>query len=400
MQALQGKPQTSEELAAWLGTSDRTIRRRLKVLPVIAKKDNRRIIYSLASPGATIEPSECPNQKKMDTERDTKGTPKTAKKGLSLSQCIVRELQSEPDRTFVILDLVDRTGGSYDSVKRTLLRLSSTGKGGGPVRKLKHGMYQHDPEKESDSLQAFARLDNWKFENVRFVKSVPMGAQGGVVSLSETVPEPAKGTLSDLSQSVPHPDVPYPWTAPTGQLVTWEDYPNGTQVITIAANGSPPLSPGELILFIESSLKHFGFDDSWTLTSLESNIDSRYHRFDGSYSLQAFEGVIWKAYQHGYVGRIEIADRRTHTLRETMDFLHSSANTFDGQGIIRQIKGMDERLTRCEKTASHVVTIVAKIRDEPCRGPTPSRKKAHQQGFGTAADLRKQEAKQAEGIAR
>ena len=397
MQTLQEKPQTSGELAARLSYSDRQIRRTLKILPVTRTKDKRRILYSPSSPIAKQPLPDCTNQKKRDTERDTKGTPKTAKKGQSLSQCIVRELQSEPDRTFVILDLVDRTGGNYDSVKRTLLRLSSTGKGGGPVRKLKHGMYQHDPEKESDSLQAFARLDNWKFENVRFVKSVPMGAQGGAVSLSETIPEPAKGTLSDPSQSVPHDG--YPLKLPTGHLVTWEDYPNGTQVICISANGSPPISPGEAILIIEGNIKTWGLDETWTCTSIETNIDSRYHRFDGSYSLKVVEGVIWKAYQHGYVGRIEIANRRTHTLRETMDFLHSMANTFDGQGIIRQVKGMDERLTRCERIASHAVTIAAKIRDEPGRSPTASRKKAQQPGFSTAADLRKQEAKQAGAIA-
>ena len=72
MEVLQGKPQTSEELAARLGTSDRTIRRRLKVLPVTTKKDNRRIIYYPASPGATPVPPDCINQEKRDTEGDVK----------------------------------------------------------------------------------------------------------------------------------------------------------------------------------------------------------------------------------------------------------------------------------------------------------------------------------------
>lgn len=340
---------------------------------------------SLPIPGTT---------QKGDTERDTKGTPKTGKKGLSLSQCIVREMQNEPDRSFVVRDLVDRTGNSYSSVKRNLARLSSDGKGAGPIRRITHGMYQFAPEKESNSLQVLVRSDKWKFENIRFTTSVPLGARGGVVSLSETVHEPAKGTLSDSSQSVPHTDVPYPWTTPTGHLVTWEDYQNGTQVISISANGSPPLSPGEALLIIDD-IKESGMDESWTCTSIEANIDSRAHIITGSHSLQLIEGVLLKAYQHGYNARIEIADRRKVPMKEIMNLFHTMANTFDGQGIIRQVKGMDERVTRCERKASHAITIAAKVRDEPGRGPTPSTKKAQQPGFSTAANLRKQEAKQA-----
>jgi len=325
---------------------------------------------------------------KGDTERDTKETPEKGKRGLSLSQCIVREMQSEPDRSFVVRDIVEMTGGSYHSVKRILARLSSTGKGAGPVRRNKPGLYQFALEKERDSLQALARSGNWKVENLTFVS---LGAQGGVVSLSETVPEQAKGTPTDSSQSAPHTG--YPWNLETGHKITWEDYQNGTQVIHISANGSPPLSPDHALTLI-GSVKNWGMDESWKCNSLEINIDSRAHRIDGSYSLQLIEGVLLKAYQHGYVSRIEIADRQTHSMREITDFLHSMANTFDGQGIIRQVKGMGERLTRVEKKASHALDEAVKVRDGPGRNPTSSRKKAKEPGFSTAANLRKQEVKQ------
>ena len=251
----------------------------------------------------------------------------------------MRVMRKEPYRSFMVIDIVEMTGGNYHSVKRNLARLSSDGKGAGPIRRITHGLYRFAPEKESNSLQDLVRSDKWKFENIRFTTSVPLGARGGVVSLSETVPEPAKGTLSDSSQSVPHPDVPYPWTAPTGHLVTWEDYQNGTQVISISSNGSPPLRPGEALLII-GDLKDQGMGDSWTCVSIEANIDSRAHIITGSHSLQLIEGLLLKAYQHGYNARIEIADRRKVPMKEITNLFHTMANTFDGQGIIRQVKGM------------------------------------------------------------
>ena len=141
-------------------------------------------------------------------------------------------------------------------------------------------------------------------------------------------------------------------------------------------------------------LRKSGMDDSWKCTSMEANIDSRYHRIDCSYAVQLIEGLILKVYQHGHNARIEIADRRNVPMREIMNFFHTLANTIDGQGIIRQQKSMDERITRCERKASQAITIAAKVRDEPGSGPTPSKKKAPQPGFTTAANLRSQETKQ------
>jgi hypothetical protein len=117
-----------------------------------------------------------PTTSPKDMEGDEKGALKSGKRGLSLSQCIVEVLRAEPERAYVIRDLVEQTGGCYNSVKRTLLRLSSSRKGSGPVRKVGHGLYQYDPCKEQDSLQALVRSGNWKIENLTFVS---LGAQGG-----------------------------------------------------------------------------------------------------------------------------------------------------------------------------------------------------------------------------
>lgn len=302
-----------------------------------------------------------PTLPKGDTERDTKGIPETGKKGLSLSVCIVGVLRSEPDRPFVVRDLVDRTGGIYHSVKRILSRLASKGKGAGPVRRVKPGLYQYDPLKESDSLRALARSNNWKIENLVFVS---LGAHPIPVSLSETVPEQAKGTPSDPSQTTPHPNVPYPWNLDTGQLITWEDYQNGTQVIRISANGAPPISPDHAITLI-GGLKNFGMDDSWKCVSLEVNVDSYRHRIDASYSLQTIEGLFLKAYQHGYNTRLEIADRRgIVSAREVLELFHGMAGGMEGKETLRTVKAFETRLQKAEKDARLGLSIATKERDK------------------------------------
>ncbi|MDD4136953.1 MAG: hypothetical protein PHT99_03545, partial [Methanoregula sp.] len=351
MEALQGKPQTSEELAARLGTSDRSIRRRLKLLPVIAKKDNRRKIYSPSSPGPTktlpdegihppsilvaIEQEAPANSEKRDNEGDTKGTPENEKKGLSLSLCIVGVLRSEPDRPFVVRDLVDRMGGSYDSVKRVLARLSSTGKSSGPVRRVRHGMYQYAPEKEQDNLQALARSGNWKIENLAFV---PLMVYPTPVSLSEPLPGQAKGTPSDTR--IPIPKTGYPITLPTGHTVSWDQYENGNQIIRISANGAPPMSPDTALILID----RLGIDDTWKCVSLELNVDSYKHRIDSSYSLQTIEGLLLKAYQHGYNTRVEVADRREVSVREVLDLFHAIAGGIQNRQALREMDSLRKEI--------------------------------------------------------
>jgi hypothetical protein len=163
------------------------------------------------------------------------------------------------------------------------------------------------------------------------------------VSLSEPAPDPAK--------SVPYESViSYQWTAPTGHRVIREDYPStGTGVISISANGAPPLSPDALLMLISRLRESAVLDDSCNCISIEANIDSRYHRIDGSYAVQLIEGVLVKMYQHGCSARLEVADRRTVPLREVLNLFRSLTNTFDVQGIIRQNKKIEERVSRCER---------------------------------------------------
>lgn len=300
------------------------------------------------------------------TQSCTEVTPNNATKLLSLSADIVQVLQSEPDRIFLIQDFVDRTGGTRPAIKTALSRLSSGGKKSGPVRRIERGMYQYDPAKEHKSLMALGQSGNWKTENLTFVTKE---AYPSTVLLSGTVPEASKVTKPNSRLPTPHAN--YPWTLPTGHLVTWDDYENGTQVIRISANGAPPLSP-DTVLLILSRLRDFGMDDNWNCVSLELNVDSRKLRIDASYSLQLIEGVLLKTYQHGYNARLEIADRRNVPVREVMELFHVISVGLGGNEALREVKTLNTRIQRIEKMLSYKVNIAPKSVDRSYKDSTHS----------------------------
>ena len=325
---------------------------------------------------------------KGDTEGDTQGTPK---KGQSLSQCIVRELESEPDYDFTILDVCDRTGIPNGTVKRTLNRLSSPGKGSGKVRKVGRGLYRYYPEKGGDSLQDLARSGEWKLENLCFTTSVPLGAHPTPVSPSEPIPEQAKGTPSDPCIPVSLPG--YPWHLPAGQLVTWDKYENGTQMIRLSANGAPPFSPDHVLTLIDIFRKHGLDPEKWECTSQEINKDGQNIRIDASYSLPVMEGIWIKVYQHGYNARIEVANRRTVSMREVMDFIHGISGGINLQETRKEMKAIGDRVQQAERTAHLAYSIAAKVRDKPNDikqdNPPTSPAKGQYAGFTTASQLQR-----------
>lgn len=284
--------------------------------------------------------------------------------------------RQEPDRKFTALDFVQRFHVKPSAVRQALSRLAKTGKGGGPVRRLAPGIYQYDPTKEDTSLQAVLRFDNCKFENLLFVTKRAQGVVGSHANLN---PDPEKSVGCDIeSSSIPaqcanrvnHPNFPSQWKLDSGHLITWEDDPNGTQMIRISANGAPPISPDHLLTIIGIIKQYGGLDDSWTCKSLEINSDSRALRIDASYSIQLIEDVTLKIYQHDYVGRIEIADRRTVSMQETMDFIHAVTNNFDGQGIIRENRIFEKRIKemtiQSDRRADHAYKTADKVRDDLC----------------------------------
>ncbi len=295
------------------------------------------------------------NDREMDTIGALNRHQKNDNKWMSLSAYIVAILQSEPDRPFVIKDLVDRTEGKPDTIKRILSRLSSSGKGAGPVRRLARGLYKYE---ERDDLQALVKSGNWKIENLVFVST---GAHPPLKSPPETSPISHSGDT--INPCIPVP-LFGPWTLDTGQVITCEGYKNGTKMLRLSAHGASPFST-EQVLTILFFLRQKGFDISdWECTSIELNIDSRRHRIDASYTYQVIRGLFIKVYQHGNFGRVELADRRSVPTHEVMKLFQALSNKLDGTEALREVSKLNKRVSKCEKDNQLALSIGRKNRDK------------------------------------
>lgn len=210
-----------------------------------------------------------------------------------------------------------------------LSRLSSP-KNPAPVKRIGRGLYRYDPSKDSTGLTALVRSGNWKIENLTLVTK---GAQGGILLLSTGPEKPAE--TGDRNMQQPTPRAGYPWHLPTGQYVSWEQYPNNTQMIRLSVNGAPPFSPDHALTLIDM-LRKDGLDDSWECVSIEVNVDSRDLRVDSSISLQVLEGLLLKSYQHGPWMRVELADRRRCGLGEVLGLLTGLAGSVDAREALQQ----------------------------------------------------------------
>lgn len=275
-----------------------------------------------------------------DSDSGTNVNLSSIEKVTSLSTAILEVLKEEPNRKFLISDLVDRTGAKASSVRKALSRLAQiSGKSSGPVIRVAHGIYQYDLGKEEHSLRTLVLAGDWKIENIVFVS---LGTQGGSMPLPETNSSPCNS-----GKGIPLPG--YPLTIPTGQQVTMEQYENGTQIIRISAQGSPPLNV-DLLLYIIDDLRRKGLDfDTWNCTSIEINKDSRKLRVDHNYCLGVIAGVLLKIYQHGNKTRIEIADRRKVPVGEIAELLQTFTAALDQRIALKEIAILKDRVHRIEK---------------------------------------------------
>lgn len=421
MEALQGKPQTSEELAARLGTSDRSIRRRLKVLPVITKKDNRRIIYYPASHGATktppdeeIQPQSIPAATELeapghsvnpDTIRTRNRITKIPESGHPFSACVLAVLKAEPDHTFHVRDVAEKTGGKVDTVNRILSRLSKSGKGSGAVRKVSHGFYKFDPAKEQGNLMDFARSGEWKIENITLVR---MGVWGTSGQAPQPISDDPKRT-SETAQSgqetgtirttpdtnIPSPKPGYPMSLFNGQELFRGVYANGTEEIRISANGAPPISI-DLIQQILDNFKYGGLNfDEWQCIRIEVNKDSYTRRLEGTFTMRVLEGLLIKAYNHGDAARVELANRLPIPMREVTELFNYLQGGIEGKEALKKADALEARVKQNEKDTRLALNIARQVRDSKqqcnCTGKAPKKQKPPAT-FTTAAALSKQPA--------
>ncbi len=286
-----------------------------------------------------------------DMQKGHKGTPQ---KGLSLSPMVTSFLETHPDEAFTIRDLVDHTGGKPESVKRILARLSSKGKGSGPVKRVKPGLYQY--EKRENLIEELAR-ESWGIENVLLVSLEVYPLPVSPFSDPESVPFVSP---SDPRLSVSLPG--YPITFPTGQVIRWGRYQNGREEIRFTASGAPPYSPEQLLTVLQF-LRERGFKDSeWKCASFELNKDTRKKRIDGSYTLEVFEGLVIKLYQHGQSTRLEYAKRQDCATKEVTDLFEKCAAGLDMSEALRLMREMGKEFSEYKGETKLALSIARNVR--------------------------------------
>ena len=408
MQVLQGKPgQTSEEIAVQVGSSERTVRRRLAVLPVTKTEDQRgRMLYSPANPEAqsaitlpTIEPtkdrSEEPPKPASVTGCDNSVT---SKKGCRVTVTLtmyVDIFRENPNRKFTILDLAQHFHVTQDAVRQAMSRVIRRG----PVSRIASGLFQYDPTKEDGNLRSVLRSGNWKFENLALVTK---GTRYSTLSHSEPSTEPEKNPECDNQNTpipapgpdcIPHPDWPG-MDLPTGQKIRKWLYPKtGTEWITISAKGAPPISPDYLLFIIGSILKDHGFDPAkWDLVSVEYLIDSEKLRYEGNHTYQAFEKEVFKGYNHGYHGRFEKADRRITPADEFIENCRILATGTLNAQAIREVRSLKREVEEIGKIARTAYSIADKERDIRIEAKRSTKKQKPPATFTTGAAIKQEQA--------
>jgi len=206
----------------------------------------------------------------------------------------------------------------------------------------------------------------------------------------ENGPEITKTGKSD--SQIPTPRAGYPWVLPTGQIVSWDQYGNGTQMIRLSANGTPPLSPDHVLTLLDV-LRKDGLNDTWECVSIEANVDSRYLRVDQSISLSILEGLLIKVYGHGSSLRVELADRRRCSLGEVMGLLTGLAGAVDAREALQQCSQLREDLKTVSGTAQVALSNSRKVREkveELTRPASPSpARKPPAPAFRAGADILK-----------
>src|SRR5208337_393196 len=268
-------------------------------------------------------------KKETDTETGSIRTQKISANGHPLSACIWEVFQAEPDRTFHVRDVAEIAPGKVDTVNRILSRFYREGK----VLKPSHGFYKFNPIYEEGNLMDFARSGRFRIENLTCVRMGARGTSGQAPKMAtddpiRTIESSQSGHETGIIQttsdtSIPTPKMGYPYSLATGQEIFWGTYTNGTEIIRISANGKPPLSI-DLVLQLLENFKICEFNiDEWQCNCFEVNKDNYTRRFDGNgYTMRVMEAVLIKAYNHGDAARLEIANRRTISLREVTDLFN------------------------------------------------------------------------------
>lgn len=294
----------------------------------------------------------------------------TGKKGAGVtvtSTMYIEYMRANPDRNFLTLDLAQHFHVSLQAVRQAMSRICKPG--GGPVRRVAKGIFIYDPTKEGPDLKAVLRPGNWRFENLVLVTK---GIRSMVQSQADRTLDPEEppqcdtqnfNILTHSPECIPDPDHPG-MDLPTGQQVRWWIYPTtGTRMICISSKGAPPLSPDYLIGILADLEKQGMNPVEWDISCVEYLVDSEKIRFEGTFTYQAFEGELFKGYNHGYYGRFEWAVR--HRISPT-EFIQTCRILVEGTlntRAIKEIKSLKNKVDEIGKTSRLALNIATKERD-------------------------------------
>jgi len=330
----------------------------------------------LPAPGLEI-----PTSKKEETKKGT-GSDKTQTKnnrviGQSGPAYVLEVYKEEPTRMIHVDEVSKKIGIKKETVNRNCSRLKNEGK----LRRIVKGFYQYDPLCEEGNLKDLARSGDWKIENASFVR---LGLRSIIGQPEKTVPvdsnqipkqdkigQKQDNDKTEQDTSVPKPLPGYPRYLPTGQEIFRGTLTtNGPETILISAKGKPSISLDLALHLIDSfQLK----DDEWQCTRIEVNKNSSLRRFEGSFTLTVLGALLIKAYQHypGDAARLEIANRKTISMREVTDLFNYLDAGITTTALTRQVEAMKKEVISLKKDMRYAVNTIAKLQDRipPTPGP-------------------------------
>jgi hypothetical protein len=282
----------------------------------------------------------------------------TGKKVTSLSLDVLSVLEAEPKRSFFPQEVSKILQANPASVRQVLKRLSSSGKGGGLVIKIDHGLYQYCAEKNGQLSIMISHSGSVGIENLTYVTK---GAR-----YPECQAEITEKTIETGSKGDKYPCMKpgYPRHLSTGQEIRWEELSKVSESLSFISHGNP--FSVDLILYLHDELIRQGFKgEDWQRVSIEVNKDGRTLTLNPEcMTLQETQGVLLKAYNHGQQVRFEVVDRNGVSMKDTLSLLLCLSDDGDGKAALREVKEIRTELKQIGKMARTALNVAIKERDK------------------------------------
>jgi len=281
----------------------------------------------------------------------------TGKKATSLSLDVVSVLKAEPKHLFFPREVSQILHANPASVRQILKRLSSIGKGCGPVIKIGHGMYQYSAEKNGQLSTLISCSGNIGIENLIYVTK---GAR-----YPECQAEITEKNIETESKcdKLPITKPGYPRHLSTGQEIRWERWLNGSERLSFVSHGKS--FSVDLILYLHDELIRQGLkEEDWQRVSIEVNKDGRTLKLNPEYmSLQETHGVLLKAYNHGQQARFEVIQRTSVPMKDTLSLFLNLLDDDDGKTALREVRALAAEIKQVRKIARTALDVGTKERD-------------------------------------